>query len=162
MPAEMHMSAMEQPEQAFVMDRRRISELIHRCDKEFAIPLEEDFGNREWLWFPGIPAMELEAWWGALEDVEIFWRMETRANWLGEFIRVDENLELSRLWESLWSSGTHRARVELNGQFALAEPDTYLCGSDGTMLLHKGVFEFEDNSGSSTWSIEPFNPDEAA
>jgi len=154
------MSVIENKGQSIIKDKKRIAELIHRCGKEFVIPLEEDFGNHEWLWFPGIPPAEVEAWWNALEDVETFWREETRQTWPGDFVRVDEDFELSHLWESLWNDGSHRARVELNEQFDLAEPDTYLSRSDGTILLHKSALEFHDGSGSSTSPIEPPEPDE--
>lgn len=126
------------------MNARTLSKLAQRCRNEFAIALEEDFGNREWLWFPCISHEELEAWWSALEDVETFWREETRANWPGEFVRMDEDLRLSALWESIWNDATHRARVALNEQLDLATPETYLCRSDGTLFLHKGAFASGD------------------
>ncbi|MCK9389317.1 MAG: hypothetical protein M0Q22_13120 [Sulfuritalea sp.] len=130
------------------MDETILSDLIRRCDSEFVVPLEEGFGNHEWLWFPCISQAELEAWWSALEDVEIFWTKETRANWPGEFFCMDEDIELSRLWENLWNRGTYRVRIDLNEQFDLAKPDTYLRRSDGTNLLHNGAYEAEDSCGS--------------
>ncbi|TRZ90530.1 MAG: hypothetical protein D4R84_16090 [Rhodocyclaceae bacterium] len=130
------------------MDKKGLSELIRRCDSEFVIPLEEDFGNHEWLWFPGIPPAELEAWWGALEDVETFWLEKTRVAWPGEFVRAHEEIELSHLWEILWGKDTHRARIGLNEQFDLTEPDTYLRRPDGKILLHKGAYAVENLSSA--------------
>lgn len=127
------------------MNARALSKLTQRCRSEFAVALEEDFGNREWLWFPGIAQEELEAWWGALDDVETFWREDTRANWPGEFVRMDEDIRSSALWESLWKAATHRARVALNEQLDLATPETYLCRSDGILFLHKGAFASGDS-----------------
>jgi hypothetical protein len=142
-----------------VAEKKLIADLFHRCEQEFVLPLEEDFGNHEWLWFPCISPAELEAWWTALEDVETFWREDTREKWPGELVRVDENLELSRLWEGLWNSGAHRVRVDLNQQFDLTEPDTYLRMSNGKIVLHKGAFELEDGSCSDTSPAEPLEPD---
>lgn len=142
-----------------VAEKKLIADLIHRCDLEFVLPLEEDFGNHEWLWFPCISPVELEAWWAALEDVETFWREDTREKWPGELVRVDENLELSRLWEGLWNNGAHRVRVGLNQQFDLTEPDTYLRMPDGKIVLHKGAFELEDARCSDTSLVEPLEPD---
>lgn len=115
------------------------SKLALRCGKEFVVALEDGFGNREWLWFPPFPQGELEAWWSILEDVATFWHERTRKNWPGEFIRMDEDPELSRLWASLWKNGPVRARVDMNEQLDLAAPETYLQRSDGTILLHKGA-----------------------
>lgn len=130
------------------MDARTLSKFIGRCDSEFVIAVEEDFGNHEWLWFPGIPREELEAWWTALEDVETFWREETRANWPGDFVRMDENIKFSALWERIWNTGNQRARVAMNEQFELSNPDTYLCRSDGSLILHKGAFALGDGIDS--------------
>jgi len=58
---------------------------------------------------------------------------------------MDEDIECSHLWESLWNRCTHRARIELNEQPDLAEPDTYLRRPDGRNLLHKGAFEVKDS-----------------
>lgn len=126
-----------------------LSKLTQRCNRELAIALEEDFGDREWLWFPGVSREELEAWWSALEDVETFWRGDTRARWPGEFIRMDEDIRFSALWENVWNSGTHRARVALNEQADLARPETYLCRSDGTQILHKGAYAARDSTDST-------------
>lgn len=142
------------------MEKKSIAELIRRCGQEFVLPLEEGFGNREWLWFPCIPPAELEVWWSALEDAETFWRKETRENWPGELVRVDENLELSQLWERLWNHGTCRARVELNQQFDPTEPDTYLRTADGRILMHRGAFALDDSRSSDTAPVEPLDPDE--
>jgi hypothetical protein len=109
-----------------------LSKLTRRCGKEFVVALEEGFGNREWLWFPPFPQGELEIWWSALEDVATFWHERTRKSWPGEFIRMDEDPELSDLWVKLWASGPVRVRVDMN--------ETYLQRSDGSLVLHKGAF----------------------
>jgi hypothetical protein len=116
-----------------------LSELTLRCGNEFVIALEEGFGNREWLWFPSIHQDELETWWGSLENVETFWNEKTRKSWPGEFFRMDENLELSGLWASVWDSGPVRVRVVMNELLDLADPETYLQRSDGQIILHKGA-----------------------
>lgn len=152
----------KKPDVTRIAEENSTAGLIRRCDREFVLALEEGFGNREWLWFPCIPPAELEAWWSVLEDAETFWRADTRASWPGEFVSVDENPELSQVWESLWNNGTFRARVELNEQFDLAEPDTYLRTSDGKILLHKGAFRLEDGGSSDTEPAEPPKHDEGA
>jgi hypothetical protein len=117
-----------------------LAELVRRCDSELVIPLEDTFGNNEWLWFPGIPQAELEAWWSALEDVETFWSGSGRAAWPGEFVRMDGDMQYSQLWGRLWNSGTYRVRIDLNEQSDLARPETYLRTPGGKRLLHKGAF----------------------
>jgi hypothetical protein len=116
-----------------------LSTLSQRCGREFFVAVEDGFGNREWLWFPPFPQGELEAWWSALADIATFWHERTRKNWPGEFIRMDEDPELSELWATLWISGPLRARVDMNEQLDLTRPETYLQRSDGTFLLHKGA-----------------------
>lgn len=106
--------------------------------------VEDGFGNREWLWFPPFGQGELEAWWGALGDIATFWHERTRKNWPGEFVRMDEDPELSELWAKLWIGGPVRARVDMNEQLDLARPETYLQRSDGTVLLHKGAIGIGD------------------
>jgi len=85
--------------------------------------------------------VELEAWWSTLENVETFWHFQARKSWPGEFFRMDESIELSGLWGDVWNKGPLRVRVEMNGQYDLDHPDTYLQGEDGKILLHKGAFE---------------------
>jgi hypothetical protein len=116
-----------------------LSILSQRCGREFVVAVEDGFGNREWLWFPPFAQGELEAWWSTLADIATFWHERTRKNWPGEFIRMDEDPELSELWAGLWTSGPLRARVDMNEQLDLARPETYLQRSDGTFLLHKGA-----------------------
>jgi hypothetical protein len=116
-----------------------LSKLKLRCDAEFVVALEDGFGNREWLWFPPFQQAELETWWGALQDAATFWHERTRKSWPGEFIRMDEDPELSGLWTNLWKNGPVRARVDMNEQLNLAAPETYLQRSDGTFLLHVGA-----------------------
>lgn len=131
------------------MNKTSLSVLIGRCDSELVIALEEGFYSQEWLWFPGILQADVEAWWSALENVETFWNEGTRAAWPGEFVPVDENIESSGLWERVWNSAPLRARIDLNEQFDLAKPDTYLRRSNGTVLLHKGAFQGEDSGNSN-------------
>ncbi|MCX7167447.1 MAG: hypothetical protein NTV11_14395 [Rhodocyclales bacterium] len=127
--------------EALIFSENIFSELTRRCDTEFVVALEEGFGNREWLWFPATSQEELEAWWSALENVETFWHLEARKSWPGEFFRMDQSIELSGLWESVWNRGRLRARVDMNEQSDLAAPDTYLQRADGKKLLHKGAYE---------------------
>lgn len=103
------------------------------------VALEEGFGNREWLWFPSIPQDELEAWWISLENVETFWNEQTRQHWPGDFILVGDDLGLSELWTSLWENGPVRVRVDTNEVLNMADPETYLRRSDGTLVLHQGA-----------------------
>ena len=121
------------------MSEDSLAKLSLRCGKEFVVALEDVFGNREWLWFPPFSQGELESWWSALEDVATFWHERTRKKWPGEFVRMDEDHELSGLWEHIWRSGPLRARVDMNEQLDLANPETYLQRSDGSILLHKGA-----------------------
>lgn len=121
------------------MSKDLLAKLCQRCEQEFAVALEDECGNREWLWFPPFQQVELEAWWRALEDVATFWHERTRKHWPGEFIRMDEDFGLSELWANLWKSGPVRVRVDMNEQPDLAAPETYLQRSDGTILLHKGA-----------------------
>jgi hypothetical protein len=116
-------------------------QLTRRCGDEFVIALEDAFGNHEWLWFPGIPQGEIEAWWTALEDVETFWHQKGRASWPGEFVRMDGDIEHSRLWERLWNGDAYRICIDLNEQSDLGRPETYLRTPSGKRLLHKGAFK---------------------
>lgn len=138
--------------QVTILAENTLAELVRRCDSEFVIPLEDAFGNHEWLWFPDISQTGLEAWWSALEDVETFWHGGTRAAWPGEFVRMDGDMEASQLWERLWKDGAYRVRIDLNEQSDLSSPETYLCTPCGKNLLHKGAFKAAAGRGTGSYT----------
>lgn len=121
------------------MNNKLRAELARKCETELVVPVEEGLTCREWLWFPDVSPQELEHWWSELENVETFWNAQGRATWPGSFTCVDEDNQLSELWEHAWNDGAYRARIEFNGQMDSSGPSSYLRKADGTVLLHKGA-----------------------
>lgn len=121
-------------------------EIRNRADTELVVAIEEEWGYRYFLWFPGMTGAELEAWWLALEDVEGFWRtlpgtkQRLREGWPGEFIDAEEPDNLYELWSELWNSAPYISHIDMNWQVDMANPDTFLTRqSDGKVFLHKGA-----------------------
>lgn len=132
------------------MDRKLQAEVIRKCATELVVPIEEGLYCEAWLWFPDMSAEALETWWSALEDVESFWTERGRSTWPGTFVRADEDIRLSEVWDAAWNAGVYRARVEFNEPLDSAGPDSYLRKSDGTVFLHKGAFRSRDGDRSGS------------
>lgn len=126
------------------MDRKLHAEVVRKCATELVVPIEEGLYREEWLWFPDMPAEELETWWSALENVETFWNERGRSSWPGTFVRADEDIQLSEVWDAVWNAGIYRARIGFNETPDPAGPDSYLRKSDGTVFLHKGAIRSQE------------------
>ena len=122
------------------------TQIKQRTENELVVAIDEEWGYRAFLWFPGMTGTELEAWWTNLEDVETFWRTEPgtrtrlRRGWPGEFIDAEESDELYALWSSLFRGGPYRSNIDMNGDNDLQNPYTYLKRIDGAVFLHRGAF----------------------
>jgi len=46
-----------------------LDKLKNKIENEFVILLEEEYGYREWFWFPEITKEELIVWWENLDSV---------------------------------------------------------------------------------------------
>lgn len=132
------------------MNKKLQAEIIRSCNEKLVVPIEDGLYHEEWLWFPDLPAGELEAWWSGLDNVETFWSERGRANWPGSFVRVDDDLPLSDLWQSIWNTGAYRARIEFNQPLDSAGPGSYLRKSDGTVLLHQGAISGRELDSAAT------------
>lgn len=123
-----------------------VDEIIRRATRELVVAIEEEWGYRYFIWFPGMPGAELEAWWLAMEDVETFWKTEPgtktrlRHGWPGEFIDAEEPDSLYELWGELWKSAPYVSHIDMNWQVDMESPDTYLKRrADGRVFVHKGA-----------------------
>lgn len=123
-----------------------VDEIRVKALKELVVVIEEEWGFRYYLWFPGISAKELEAWWLAMEDVETFWKTEAgtkvrlRHGWPGKFIDAEEPDNLYELWSELWETAPYVSHIDMNWQVDMASPDTFLKRQlDGKVFVHKGA-----------------------
>lgn len=130
------------------MDRKLHAAVVRKCATELVVPIEEGLYREAWLWFPDMSPAELEAWWSALENVESFWTERGRSTWPGTFVRADEDIQLSEVWDAAWNAGPYRARVEFNEPLDSSGPDSYLRKSDGTVFVHKGAFRSQETDRS--------------
>ncbi|MDZ4251261.1 MAG: hypothetical protein U1A72_01640 [Sulfuritalea sp.] len=116
-----------------------------RTLNELTVAVDEDYGFREWIWFPGISPTELEAWWQALEDIDTFWKAldkkgdGVRPGWPGVLVRADGSAVLSDLFSELWVSAPYRAEIDMNEVSNLKKPETHLRRLDGKLIAHKGA-----------------------
>lgn len=123
-----------------------IEALRQRTATELCVAIEEEWGYKQYIWFPKLSSDELEAWWLDLEDVETFWQrdMDTgqraHVGWPGLLIDAEEPDELYVLWSGLWDTAPYVAHIDMNAQLDLARPDTFLRRrSDGKVFVHKGA-----------------------
>ena len=124
----------------------KFNQIKHRTENELVVVIDEEWGYRAFLWFPGMKGTELEAWWTQLEDVDTFWRTEPgtrlrlRRGWPGEFIDAEESTEISELWSALLKVSPYWSHIDMNYQTDVKNPDTFLKRRDGTVFLHRGAF----------------------
>lgn len=123
-----------------------IDEIRERAETELVVAIEEEWGYRSFIWFPGLSGAELEAWWLAMEDVETFWKTESgtkirlRHGWPGDFIDAIEPDNLCGLWRELWKTAPYVSHIDINWQADMDSPDSYLKRrSDGIVFVHKGA-----------------------
>ncbi len=123
-----------------------IDEIRKRAETELVVAIEEEWGYRSFIWFPGLSGAELEAWWLAMEDVETFWKTESgtkirlRHGWPGDFIDAEEPDNLYDLWSELWKTAPYVSHIDMNWQIDMESPDSYLKRrSDGIVFVHKGA-----------------------
>ena len=113
-----------------------IGSLKRRCREEFCIPVEEDYGYREWIWFPPVPRDEIEAFWAAQGAFD--WQPDQclPGEWIGG-IDDDDNGDFYDIYYSLWRSPEHYA-VHFDGQLSTA-----LLTPDGRAVFHSAFDEQE-------------------
>jgi len=121
-------------------------ELSNRCKTELVVAIDEEYGYRSWLWFPGIPAQTLEAWWENLTDICTFWGHQGNGplgklqnGWPGEFFRADDSERHYDLFDAVWKSAPYRAYVDINEVGSKDDPDSFLQREDKTIFIHKGA-----------------------
>ena len=121
-------------------------ELKNRCKTELVIAIDEEYGYRSWLWFPGLPAQQVEAWWQELMDIDSFWGRqadgplgELQKGWPGEFFRADESDRFYDLFDEVWKTGQYRSCIDSNEVGSTSDPDSFLERADKTVFIHKGA-----------------------
>lgn len=130
-----------------------VDEIRQRATRELVVVIEEEWGFRSFIWFPGVSGAELEAWWLAMEDVETFWKTESGTNtrlrrgWPGEFIDAGETNCLYELWSELVKMAPYISHIDMNWQMDMDNPDTFLKRqADGKMFVHIGATGSEDEA----------------
>lgn len=113
--------------------------LAERCKNELVVAIDEEYGYRLWLWFPGLSPESLEDWWRRLEDVETFWTTD-REDWPGDIYETDQIGELFDLWMEQWENAPYIAPIDTNYQTDMEDPDTYLQRRGGAPILHQGAY----------------------
>ncbi len=126
------------------------NEILERARTELVVAIEEEYGFKYWIWFPGLSGVELESWWQAMDDVETFWRAKPgtkereRIGWPGEFIDAEVPENLYDLWAEFWKTAPYVSHIDMNLQDDIERPDTYLKRRDGAVFIHRGATTRED------------------
>ena len=140
---------------------------------EIVVLLEEEFGYRYWVWFPGMSAEELKEWWKAMPTVATYfydgpaglpgdgiqvyyepsWRREADGvdTFLdkGQFIIVEQDgCSLTPL-SSVMQLPDDRWNAHLH-----IECDSYLKAPDGDVIHHAGYIS-EDEYYSEDYQVSP-------
>ncbi len=100
--------------------------------------LEEEYGYRDWFWFPQMTPTELIKWWGDLESVgEYFFTPEPLP---GDVIKVTE--ETRKLYRNLHKAGKYfQAHIHM-------DCDSYLQTPEGKLIYHAGCTDLnQDEEG---------------
>ena len=73
-----------------------------RCMKEFCIPVDEEYGYRQWIWFPVVSEAEIEVWWASLENLDWCPNECLPGEWIKEPEAQEEWETFYDLHDSLW------------------------------------------------------------
>jgi DNA ligase D-like protein (predicted 3'-phosphoesterase) len=110
----------------FVQKRENFTQnILRRAENELMILISEEYGYREWFWFPQMSASKVEFWWQTQE------RINDSTIWTdlpGEVIGD----EYQELWGKLKRSGRY-----YNAHMHTDE-DSFLQRPDGKAIIHKG------------------------
>ena len=108
------------------------SNLKRRCRDEFCIPVIEDYGYRELIWFPQIVEAEIEEFWGSQESFE--WAPDNCLP--GEWITIKKSSDYEEFYDLhvfLWvRPGSYAINFDGNLPGGLLTPD-------GKAIFHKGM-----------------------
>jgi hypothetical protein len=124
------------------------SELVAaRCQREFCIPVNEDYDFRHLIWFPTIVEQEIENFWASQESFE--WAPDDclDGKW---FVQVEANYhEFGELFTYLWHRPNAYA-IAFDGNLPGA-----LYTPNGRAIFHKGV-KADDSERSlfEHWALE--------
>ncbi|MDM8549132.1 hypothetical protein QUF72_03605 [Desulfobacterales bacterium HSG2] len=106
-----------------------------RIDNEFVVLLSEEYGYRDWLWFPKMTPGELEEWWENLESV--FPYFMTPEPLPGDVIEANDNL--GNIYYELSGAGTHySAHIH-------CDDDSFLMRPNGEKIFHKPYHSYRDD-----------------
>jgi len=105
-----------------------LESLKEKIETDFLILLTEEYGFREWFWFPTLSEEELVEWWKNLESVDFYFMTpEPLEGWLVEMTK-----ELADLYFELQSSKRYiKAHLHCND-------DSYIELPNGEIVHHKG------------------------
>ena len=105
--------------------------LKEKIETDFLILLTEEYGYREWFWFPNMNEEKLLEWWKELESVDpYFMTPEPLEGWL-----VEMNEELADLYSQLRNSKQY-----ITAHFHCND-DSYIKLPNGEIVHHKGYIK---------------------
>lgn len=114
-----------------------IEELATRCREEFCIPVEEEYGYREWIWFPPVAVMEIEKFW----ESQISFTYSPDDCLCGEWFNCAEDEDwnnFNKLYSQRWDKpGTYAIFFDGDISAALFTPD-------GRAIFHKTMDRCDD------------------
>lgn len=107
--------------------------LLGMPQDKLCVVLDEEYGYRHHIWFPGMTETEFLAWWENLESVSGFF-FDPASTLPGEVVTLDTREELA-LWRALdCANNIHKAHIHTDG-------DSFMTTPDGVNHHHKGYDE---------------------
>ncbi len=123
-----------------------LNEIKNKMKNEFLILLEEEYGYREWFWFPEITKEELIVWWERLESVDSYFM--TPEPLIGTLIEAKEK-ELHQFFSHL-----EEKQVYMQGHIHV-DDDSYLKKPYGKgYIYHKGYSGDFNPESDTSMSLE--------
>lgn len=113
-----------------------IEELKRLCATKFCIPVEEDYGYREWIWFPPVSKAEIEGFWRSQTSFDGAPDTCLPGKWVGG-AEDDESGAFHRLYIALWRRPDGYA-LHFDGNISAG-----LLTPDGRAIFHQGFVEQE-------------------
>jgi len=102
-----------------------------RFGKEITVVLEEDYGYREWIWFPKMALPELVQWWRIQENITDYSGRDLPYKLPGDMFLVETEED-----DALWISGFRRrdcCKAWIN-----SDKHSYLVTSERELVIDRG------------------------
>lgn len=107
-------------------------ELEFRCREHFCIPVVEDYGYRNLIWFPAVSEYEIESFWASLGSLDWAPDNSIAGEWWPGLSGEEDDSRFIEIFDSLWNNSKGYI-IAFDGNLAGA-----LLTPTGNAVFHKG------------------------